>query len=520
MTEHTTGVPSAIPPASATVREWLGVAVLVLPALLASMDLTVLFMASPWISADLNPTAGQHLWIMDIYGFMMAGLLITMGNVGDRIGRRRLLLIGAVVFGGASLLAAFATSAEMLIAARALLGLGGATLAPSTLSLIRGMFLDENQRRTAVGIWTGAFTGGVAVGPIVGGLILEHFWWGAVFLINVPIMIALLIFAPLIIRESRDPSPGRFDLLSAALSLAAVLPIIYGTKKIAEDGLHWTFIASIAIGVVFAALLVGRLRASPDPMIDVRLFARPAFSVSILSNGIVVFATAGMGLLAVTFIQTVLGYTPFAAAIWMLPTVVGSFTGIAIAALLARALRPAILVSLGLSISAGGFALISLVTPESPIGLLIVSYTALTLGVGIAATMATSLVLTTAPPQKAGAASALAETSSEFGGALGIAILGTLAGTIYRDTMNANPLPGAEEPGTAATDTIGGAIATAEELPSEVADPLLQQAFEAYTNGFTVSAIVGAAALAFAAIAAGAMLRKITLQQVTESQEH
>src|SRR5690625_2942706 len=194
-------------------------AVLVLPALLASMDLSVLFMASPWISADLRPTSSQFLWIMDIYGFMMAGLLITMGSAGDRIGRRKLLLIGAAAFGIASALAAFAPSAEMLIAARALLGLGGATLAPSTLSLIRGMFLDEAQRRIAVGIWTSAFIGGVAAGPIIGGLLLEYFWWGSVFLINVPVMVLLLIVAPLLIGESRDPAPGRFDLLGAFLAL-------------------------------------------------------------------------------------------------------------------------------------------------------------------------------------------------------------------------------------------------------------------------------------------------------------
>lgn len=504
--------------AGATARDRLGVAVLVLPALLASMDLSVLFMASPWISADLNPTASQFLWIMDIYGFMMAGLLITMGSVGDRIGRRRLLLIGAVAFGAASLLAAFAQSAEMLIAARALLGVGGATLAPSTLSLIRGMFLDENQRRTAVGIWTGAFIGGVAVGPIVGGLLLEYFWWGSVFLINVPVMIALLIVAPIIIGESRDPDPGRFDLLGAALSLAAVLPVVHGIKKIAEDGAQWTSVAAVAGGAGVAALFVVRQRRSASPMIDVRLFARPAFSSSVLANGVIVFATAGMGLLAATFIQTVLGYAPFAAALWMLPTVAGSFTGVALASLLARTIRPAVLVSLGLLISAGGFATFTLVTADSHIVLLITAYTALTLGVGMTATLVTSLVLTTAPPEKAGAASALAETSSEFGGALGIAVLGALAGSIYRDTMNADITLGATV-GEAATDTIGGTVAAAQDLPDEVAGPLLRQAFEAYTNGFTSAATVGAVVLTISGVAAGILLREVTAPQAVELPE-
>lgn len=503
----------------ATARDWLGMAVLVFPALLASMDLSVLFMASPWISADLAPTASQHLWIMDFYGFMMAGLLITMGSVGDRIGRRKLLLIGAVAFGVASLLAAFASSAEILIAARALLGIGGATLAPSTLSLIRGMFLDENQRRTAVGIWTGAFIGGLAIGPIIGGLLLEHFWWGSVFLINVPIMILLLIVAPLIIRESRDPHPGSFDLLGAGLSLAAILPVIYGTKKVAEVGPDWTSVTSIVVGVVFAWFFIVRQRNAASPMIDVHLFTRPAFCGSIIANGVVSFATAGMGLLSVTFMQTVLGYAPVAAALWMLPTVATTFIGIAIASLLARSFRPALLVTLALVISAGGFVGVGLVTSDSHVGVLITAYSVLTLGVGLTATSVTSLVLTTAPPERAGAASALAETSSELGGALGIAILGTLAGTVYRDTMTANPTPGTGAAGEAAADTVGAAVSVAHRLPDELADPLLQQAFEAYANGFTISAIVGALVLVIAAAAAGLMLRNVKPQQIAETHE-
>ncbi|WP_026420425.1 MFS transporter [Actinoalloteichus caeruleus] len=506
-------------PPLATTREWIATSVLILPALLASMDLSVLFMGSPWISADLAPTASQHLWIMDIYGFVMAGLLITMGSVGDRIGRRKLLLIGAVAFGTASALAAFASSAEMLIAARALLGLGGATLAPSTLSLIRGMFHDENQRRTAVGIWTGAFTGGVAIGPIIGGLLLEHFHWGSVFLINIPVMALLLIVAPLVIREARDPHPGRFDLLGAALSLAAILPLVYGIKKTAEDGAGWASVAAIVVGAIFAALFVVRQRTTPSPMIDVHLFARPAFSGSIIANAIVVFATAGMGLLSVTFMQTVLGFAPLAAALWMLPTVAGSFLGVAIASLLARTVRPALLVSTGLLVAAVGFAGVSLVTPDSHVGLLIVAYSTLTLGVGMTATMVTSLVLTTAPPEKAGAASALAETSSEFGGALGIATLGTLAGTIYRGAMTANPVPGAENAAEAAGDTVGAAVAAAQELPAEVADLLLRQAFDAYTHGLSVAAVVGAAVLALAAVCAGLALRTVTTPQSTSTEE-
>ena len=492
--------------------------VLVLPALLTSMDLSVLFMASPWISADLAPTASQHLWIMDIYGFMMAGLLITMGTVGDRIGRRKLLLIGAVAFGAASLAAAFSTSAAMLIAARALLGLGGATLAPSTLSLIRGMFHDEDQRRTAVGIWTGAFTSGIAIGPIIGGLLLEHFSWGSVFLVNVPVMVLLLIVAPLVIREQRDPDPGRFDLLGSVLSLAAILPAVYAIKRMTEHGADGIAIASLSAGVVFAGLFVLRQLKAASPMIDVRLFTRAAFSGSIAANLIVTFATAGMGLLTMTFIQLVLGYTPFTAALWALPAVGGSIAGVAIASILAPKVRPSILVAVGLLTASLGFAVVSTVSPDSHVGHLIAAYAVLTLGVGITATMVTSLVLTTAPPEKAGAASALAETSNELGGALGIAALGTLAAAVYRGTMQDSTAPGLDPAlAEAASDTVGAAAAVAEQLPAELAAPLLQQAFDAYSSGFTVAAIAGAAILVLAAALAGAALRKVGAQQVTDA---
>src|SRR6188474_2903990 len=186
-------------------REWLGLAVIALPCVLYSMDLTVLELAVPRLSADLKPTAAQLLWILDIYGFLVAGSLITMGTLGDRIGRRRLLMIGAAAFGVASVIAAFSTSAEMLIATRALLGLAGATLAPSTLSLIRNMFLDQQQRTVAIGIWISSYSVGAAIGPLVGGILLEHFWWGSVFLIGVPVMVLLLVVGPMLLPEFRDP---------------------------------------------------------------------------------------------------------------------------------------------------------------------------------------------------------------------------------------------------------------------------------------------------------------------------
>ncbi len=496
-------------------------AVLVLPALLASMDLSVLFMAAPWIGAELTPSATQQLWIMDIYGFAMAGLLITMGSIGDRIGRRRMLLLGAVAFGAASVVAAYSTSAEMLIAARALLGIGAATLAPSTLSLIRSMFLDEDQRRTAIGIWTAAFTSGFAVGPIIGGLLLENFHWGSVFLINVPVMVLLLVAAPLLITESRDPRPRSFDLLGSALSLAAVLPVIYGIKKMVEDGVETSYLACITGGVVAAGLFLRHQLTTPAPMIDIRLFRHASFSASIVANMTVVFATAGMGLLAVTFMQTVMGYAPFDAALWMLPAVAGSAAGVAAASVLARSIRPAKLIAAGLAISASGFFWVSTIEPDSHIGTLIAGYALLTVGVGMTATLATALVLTTAPPEEAGAASATSETSAELGGALGIASLGTLATAVYRNHMQGRVPPDLGDDGTTTAEaTLPGAMTVAEQAPPELSGPLLAEAFDAYSRGFGVAAMVGGVLVLGVGLLAGLALRKVTPRQMSEAQQH
>src|SRR5829696_3144907 len=220
-------------------REWIGLAVIALPCLLYSMDLTVLELAVPKLSADLKPTSSQLLWILDIYGFLLAGFLITMGTLGDRIGRRRLLLIGAAAFGAASVLAAFSRSAEMLIATRAVLGVAGATLAPFTFSLFANIFLDPDQRTLAIGVWATSFSAGAAIGPLAGGLLLEYVWWGSVFLLAVPVMALLLVLGPVLLPEFRYPHTGRLDLFSATLSLAAVLAMIYGLKQVAQEGLGW-----------------------------------------------------------------------------------------------------------------------------------------------------------------------------------------------------------------------------------------------------------------------------------------
>ncbi|OZM77763.1 MFS transporter [Pseudonocardia sp. MH-G8] len=489
-------------------REWTGLAVLALPALLASMDLSVLFMAAPWLAADLAPTGPQLLWIMDAYGFLMAGLLLTMGALGDRIGRRRLLLIGAAAFGAASVLAAYAPSAEMLVLARALLGIGGATLAPSTLALLRGMFADDAQRRAAIGIWTAAFTSGFALGPIVGGLLLERFWWGALFLINVPVMVLLLVLGPLLLPESRNPQPARFDPVSALLSMAAVLPVVYGVKELVHAGaVSWSGLLALVSGLAFGAVFVLRQARMADPLIDVTLFRNSAFGAAFGGYVVMVVGSSGMGFLAVQYLQVVLGIRPFTAALWQLPAIAGTVLGIGLVTALARSVRPALLAGAGLLAAAIGFLLVSQVGVDSAPAAVMAGYTVVTLGTGMVAPLAIDLIVGTAPPHRAGSVAGLGEAGAEFGGALGITVLGSIAAAVYTgQTRAALPVGLPPAAADAAAETLGGAVAVAEQLPDTPAAALLAVAERAFTAGFTTAAAAGAALLAVAAAVVTARL--------------
>jgi MFS transporter, DHA2 family, multidrug resistance protein len=346
-------------PSVAGRREWIGLGVLALPCLLYSMDLTVLNLAVPHLSADLEPSGTQLLWIVDIYGFLVAGSLITMGTLGDRIGRRRLLLTGAVGFGAASMLAAFSFTAPMLIAARAILGVASATLAPSTLSLIRNMFLDPRERTVAVGVWIASFSAGGALGPLLGGLLLEHFWWGSVFLVNVPVMLLLLALGPRLLPEYRDPNPGRLDPISAALSLVAVLAVIYGIKQTAEGEQVVVPVAAMVLGSAIGIVFVRRQRTLADPLIDLSLFRSPAFTASLLVNVLGFFVAFGTFLFIAQYLQLVLGMSPLQAGLWTAPSGLAFIAGSMLAPVLARGMPPTRVIACGFAVAAAGFAVLT-----------------------------------------------------------------------------------------------------------------------------------------------------------------
>jgi DHA2 family multidrug resistance protein-like MFS transporter len=491
-------------------REWLGLAVIALPCVLYSMDLTVLNLAVPRLSEDLRPTAAQLLWIVDIYGFMVAGSLITMGTLGDRIGRRRLLMIGAAAFGVASVIAAFSNSAAMLIATRALLGLAGATLAPSTLSLIRNMFLDPQERTAAIGIWVTGYSVGAAIGPLLGGIVLQYFWWGSVFLIGVPVMLLLLVLGPVLLPEFRDPQAGRLDLVSAGLSMAAVLSMIYGLKRMAEDGLHAIPVIAVLAGGVIGLLFVRRQLGLAQPLIDLSLFRSPAFSGSLILYMIGTFVVFGAYIFIAQYLQLVLGLSPLRAGLWMVPSVVAFIAGSMLVPAIVRRVRPPYVIGVGLVVGAIGFAVLTMVDGSSGLAVLVAGSVIYSLGTSPVVILATDLIVGSAPVERAGAASAISETSSELGGALGIAILGSVGTAVYRSAMAAGVPPGlSSSDALVAKATLGGAVAVASRLPEGSRAVLLETSRAAFAHAFEIAAGICAAVALLAAVAAVVMLRNV-----------
>lgn len=489
-------------------REWIGLAVIALPCALYSMDLTVLDLAVPSLSADLRPSSTQLLWIIDVYGFVVAGSLVTMGTLGDRIGRRRLLLIGAAAFGVASVLAAFSRSAGMLIASRALLGFAGATLAPSTLSLIRNMFLEPRQRAVAIGVWTCSFSAGAVIGPALGGVLLQHFWWGSVFLMSVPMMALLLVLGPKLLPEYRDPGAGRPDLPSAILSLTAVLGVIYGIKQIAAHGVHLVPALSIGAGSMLGLAFVRRQRKLADPLIDLRLFRAPGFVASLVTYMLTTFVVFGAYVFIAQYLQLVLGLSPLKAGLWSVPFASGFVVGSIVSPLIARRVRPALVMGVGLVVAAVAFAGLARVDGTSGLAIVVASTVALSLGLSPVFTLANDMIIGIAPPERAGAAAAISETCSELGGALGIAILGSIGTAMYRGAMAGSAVEGIPPDAIeAARDTLGGAVAAAGELAGSGA-ALLEMARKAFTSGLQVAAITSAFVVMGAAVLVTVSLRR------------
>ncbi|WP_047870317.1 MFS transporter [Nocardiopsis sp. RV163] len=470
-------------------REWVGLAVLALPTMLLSLDVSVLFLALPHLSADLGATSSQQLWISDIYGFMIAGFLVTMGNLGDRIGRRRLLLIGAALFGAASILAALSTTAEMLIVSRALLGIAGSTILPSTLALISNAFHDPAQRARAMAVWGTSFMAGTALGPVVGGVLLDAFWWGAVFLMGVPVMLLLLIGAPFLLDEHRAEESGPLDLPSVLLSLAAILPFIYGLKEFATSGWALTAAAAIVLGLLMGAGFVWRQKRLTHPLFDIGLFGNRTFSTAVATGMFNATLQSGIGLFAALYLQMALGLSPLFASLWLVPPAVLLIISINTTPVLAGRFRPAYVLAGGLVLSSLGYLLMTGVGVDSGEFFFVACLGVVYVGVGPVAALINHLVLGAAPEDRAGSASALSSTSSELGVSMGIAVMGSIGAAIYKDAVTV-PEGVPQDAARAAGESMAGAQSVAPDLAPGVGEALLEQARDAFLSGLHVVAAV------------------------------
>ncbi|MFE7749713.1 MFS transporter [Streptomyces sp. NPDC057428] len=490
---------------------WIALAVLVLAVLLVAVDATVLGLATPFLSEDLEPTGTQLLWIGDVYSFVIAGLLVSMGSLGDRIGRKKLLLSGATAFGAVSVLNAYASSPEMMILARALLGVAGATLMPSTLALIRNLFHDPRERSLAVGIWGAMASAGAAVGPVVGGLLLEHFWWGSVFLINLPVMAVLVAVGIKMIPESKNPAPGPWDLPSVGLSMIGLIGVVYAIKEAAAHGVSGKTVLVVVVGAGALVWFVRRQLKLPAPLLDMRLFHHRGFSGAVLADLLTILGLSGIVFFLSQFLQLVQGRGPLEAGLAELPAAVGAVTAGLMAGTVARRFSVRNVVAGGLGAIGVSLAVVTVIHKETGYPLIGALLLVVGVGAGFAFTVTSDVILSSVPKEQAGSASAVSETAYELGAALGIAVLGSIVTGVYKGFGTPEGIP--PRVAAAAHESLGGAVEMAHSLPANQASELVTAAQEAFVNGLRVSAAVGAVVLLATAVAAWFMLRNEELQE-------
>lgn len=512
----------------ATSREWIGLALMLITMVVLASDLTVLFFAAPTISADLEPTATQGMWMLHIYGFMIAGLLVTMGRLGDRVGARRLLMIGTAAFAALSLIAAYSTSPEMLITLRALLGIAGATLMPSLLSLLRSMFHDDAQRRFAIGLVMAAFTAGGAVGPLLGGALLEFFWWGSIFLVNVPPLVLLLALGPRLLPESPKTASGRLDFGSVALSVAGMLAIVFALQELAagpESGMGtdtWLNLLLLGLGAVLMLGFVLRQQALPDPLFDLTLLRNPRISVSLGTLLLVGMGIVGVFYLMTQYLQWVEGYSPLIAGLWTLPYIVINIAGTMLGPLLAGRFRQAAVVTLGLTVAVFGLVTVAIATSSGvDTWLLMTTVSIVGLGHGMAVALLSDFIVSGAPAEQAGSAAAAQEVGGELGTATGIAAGGAVALVAYQTYLSQNmPAEVSEETAREAQAGVHAGVEAANNSPDYGAS-LLQTIQDAYAAGLQTYAVAGAVLTGLTVILVATVLlrRPKTSEPTTDNQE-
>ncbi|MGW4470168.1 MFS transporter [Nonomuraea sp. NPDC004354] len=473
-----------------TKRRWAALAVLSASLLLVVMDLTILNVALPAISEELRPGAIELLWMVDAYSLAVSGLLVTVSALGDRWGRKRMLISGFALFGTASVAVVLVDSGAGLIAVRALLGVGGAMIMPSTLSMIRTVFTDPKERATALGVWSAMAALGGALGPILGGLLLEAFSWHAAFLVNVPVMALAILAGLILLPESRNPRPGRWDALGTLLSIVGMVALVYGIKH-AGQPVGWIALTASAVTL---AWFVRRCLTRRDPLLEIRLFGSPSFGAGTVAALTTSIAMAAMMLLLAQWMQLVMGYSPLETGVRMLPTAVGAFVMSPLAPALAARIGARTVLAGGLLVAGVGF-LVLFVAP-SPLGYGPVALSLLLVGAGMGSlAIASAVIMAGAPPEKAGSAAAIEETSYELGAALGVAVLGSVAAAVYR----AHLVVPDGLPAHAVQESLGGALEVAREAGAAGA-ALARQAQAAFTDSLAVTGAAGAALMLVAGV--------------------
>jgi DHA2 family multidrug resistance protein-like MFS transporter len=465
----------------ATRRDWAGLIVLLMPTLLLTTDLGLLWLAAPAMATDLSATSTELLWINDAYGFATAPLLILFGNLGDRLGRRRMVLAGAAGFLVASVLAALASDPWVVVAARALLGVSGAAILPATLGLISATFREPGQRRSAIAAWVTALSLGIGLGPVIGGLMISRWWWGSLFLIAVPVMIIALVAVPLLVRESRDRRAGSLDWRGVPLLVAALLLGVFTIKRMATDGPDLTTVCAAAFAIIAGVAFTRRQRRSSNPLIDPALFRIPRFRAALAMLVINLAAMNGVEFLLPQYLITRTGSTPLTAGLWLVAPAVALAFGSQLTSRLARRFDPRWIVVAGAVIAAGGLGIL-IATPDAA-WLAACGLSAVLFGLAPVTVLGTEFAVSAAPSTRAGAAAAIGQTSYELGLALGIATIGTVASTVYR--LQVSALPG--DRSTLAE--IGDSFSTGPARAEGLGDPLATAVHDAFAIGFRAAAL-------------------------------
>src|SRR4051812_15836197 len=484
-------------------RRWATLAVLCVSLLVIVIDNTIVNVALPTLVRDLGTSISDLQWVVDAYTLVFAGLLLTAGSLGDRFGRKRALTVGLVIFGGASAAAAFSGSVGALIGARAVMGVGAALIMPATLSILTNVFTDARERALAIGLWSGVAGIAVALGPVTGGFLLDHFWWGSVFIVNVPIVAVALVAGRFLVPDSRNPEKPRLDLVGAGLSIVGLGALVAAIIEAPSYG--WTdplIVTGFAVAITALTAFVVWERRVEEPMLDVRLFANARFSAASVNVTLVFFALFGFIFLATQYLQFVLGYSAFDAGVRTLPFAFALMVMAPMSSKTVQWFGTKRVVVTGMLLFASGLVVASTSTVDSGYGPVMLAMVLMGAGMGLSVAPATESIMGALPLHQAGVSSAVNDTSREVGGALGVAIVGSMLSSLYSSNLNSKlPANVPSQVRDAADQSVGAALQVSAQL-GRAGAPLAHAARESFVYAMSRASLVTAAVAALGALLA------------------